>query len=261
MQKYRDKNEKVSRARTFILACFDEDDSPEKREHTIRCLLRIIRQQRELRLKQMMDADRYASQIEFIRLISDIREAARNESGGPLPLSMADQLQIDRLEHYKNLSCRTYESMLAQLLDISREELAQSLANQSAIESRAEIDSNLEMLPCPKHKKEAMQKALHEAWLRHINMPLDSETAKQVLAEVKEKVSQIETEARVKFQKAKMTPHDLMAFLNSAVTKMMKPPPEKREQRSGGNKIMKSKKIQKLNTKRLELLNAADSKK
>ena len=60
MDKYRDKNEKVKRARTFILACFDEGDSQEKREHTIRCFLQIIRQCDELRLKRVMEPDRYA---------------------------------------------------------------------------------------------------------------------------------------------------------------------------------------------------------
>ena len=51
-----------------------------------------------------------------------------------------------------------------------------------------------------------------------------------------------------------MTPQDLMAFLNSAVTKMMKPSAFKQQKRSGGNKILKSKKIQNLNSTRLELL-------
>lgn len=51
-----------------------------------------------------------------------------------------------------------------------------------------------------------------------------------------------------------MTPEDLMAFLNAAVSKMMKPSSDKRQQRNVVKQFLKSKKIQKkLTAKRLEL--------
>lgn len=48
------------RARTFMLACFDREDSEDKKEVTVNYLLSVVWQAQEARQKRLLDPERFA---------------------------------------------------------------------------------------------------------------------------------------------------------------------------------------------------------
>ena len=77
------------RARTFIMSCFDQEDTQDKRDVTILYLLSVVRKAEEERLRRMLDPERFAIENVFNHLVQDIIIASRNEKG-PGPLSSDD---------------------------------------------------------------------------------------------------------------------------------------------------------------------------
>ena len=89
VKKYTIKDRFSVRARTFIMACFDMEDTEEKRVVTTNYLLSTVRKAEEARLKHLLDPDRFAIEVVFNHLIQDIEIANRNEKG-PGPLDTED---------------------------------------------------------------------------------------------------------------------------------------------------------------------------
>lgn len=107
------------RARTFIMSCFDREDTQDKRETTINFLLKVVRQAEEARLRKLLDPERFQIENVFNHLVQDIIIASRNEKG-PGPLSEDDQHWVNRLMFHKNIAGRSLDNFLNRLIGVSK---------------------------------------------------------------------------------------------------------------------------------------------
>jgi len=89
LERYDSSDRLILRARTFIMSCFDSEHTQDQMDESLNVLLRIVREAKEQRLKQMMDPSRFDIESLFIHLVDDIITASRNEKG-PGPLATDD---------------------------------------------------------------------------------------------------------------------------------------------------------------------------
>lgn len=119
LNRFYDKDKFFLRARTFIMSCFDLEDTEDKRDVTINYLLTVVRKADENRLKRLLDPERFAIENVFNHLIQDIEIASRNEKG-PGPLSEDDKHWINRLKFHKEISGRSLDNFLSRLLGVTK---------------------------------------------------------------------------------------------------------------------------------------------
>ena len=82
-------------------------------------MLRIVRDQKELKLKRTIDPERFEIEAIFTHLVDDIITASRNQKG-PGALASEDQYWVDRLNFHKELSGRSDQVIVMKVAEISK---------------------------------------------------------------------------------------------------------------------------------------------
>ena len=172
LKRYHQQDELFLRARTFIMSCFDLEDSS-KHGMALNNLIQIVAELQEQKLKKEVPSERFVIESGFNNLIQDIQNASRTENG-PGPLSQTDQHWVDRLMFHKDLSGRSIDNFLARVLGLTKLEL-NKYTEAIKVVGRPENFERLDLPVCPRSKKIKFQRSLKKSWKRHIKKPLNFE--------------------------------------------------------------------------------------
>jgi hypothetical protein len=158
------------RARTFLTACFNTDESSdvEKNEYVINQLLQIVRKANEEKQKKLLEPQRFAQEVVFNHLIQDIEIAAINERQ---PLSADDKHFIERLEWHKKKNWRDYDIFMWQVFGKTKEDLMRQTATERMLLRPPAFDKIQPAPPDPAKGKQ-IEAAMLAAYERHLNKPL-----------------------------------------------------------------------------------------
>jgi hypothetical protein len=91
-------------------------------ETVIRELFNMITTSEQMRLKRMLEPDRYIIEVEFVKFIQLLHKISRIERNEAGPLSPGDAQLCDGLKFERDLSGRPKDYILMKLLDLTNEE-------------------------------------------------------------------------------------------------------------------------------------------